>query len=126
MTVEPEEEKNSTTEEDVPAAPLPQKDVGPKDLSVKPKRKVTSTPATSESSPFMEKLKEEKKKLDMKSHGAKKIDFKLKEIDPNAENSAKDEDRLVVPPLKTETLKKDQDGNITKVKITMHKYNPVN
>lgn len=63
----------------------------------------------------------------MKSHGAQKIDFKLKEVDPNAGSDAKEEERLIVPPLKNETIKDEQDNsNITKVKITMHRYNPVN
>lgn len=74
----------------------------------------------------MDKLKSEKKKLDLQSQGAKRIDFKLKEVDPYATSNTTDEERLVVPPLKTETLKNDQDNNITKVKITMHRYNPVN
>ena len=41
----------------------------------------------------------------MNSHGAQKIDFKLKEVDPNAGSDAKEEERLIVPPLKTETIK---------------------
>lgn len=88
MTVEPEEEKAPTTEEDVPAAPLPQKEIVSKEQTIKPKRKVSPTPAATESNTFMDKLKEEKKKLDMKSKGAKKIDFKLKEVDPYAESKA--------------------------------------
>ena len=123
MTIEPEVEKNVTAEEELPAEPLPQKEVVPKDLSLKPKKKLSPNP---ESDKFMDKLNEEKRKLDLKSKGVKKTDFKLKEVDPYATSKADDEDRLVVPPLKTETLKNELDSNITKVKITMHKYNPVN
>ena len=64
MTVEPEEEKNSTTVEDVPAIPLGQKDLVPKDKSIKPKRKA-STSADLGHDSFMDKLKSEKKKLDL-------------------------------------------------------------
>jgi hypothetical protein len=107
MTVEPEEEKNSTSVEDEKAAPIPQLDnIVPKEQSVKPRRKPTpSKPASAESETFLDKLKKEKKKLDMNSHGAQKIDFKLKEVDPNAGSDAKEEERLIVPPLKTETIK---------------------
>ena len=105
MTVEPEEEKNSTAEEDQTAEPLPQKDIVPKEQSLKPKKKLTSSKP--EPDTFMDKINKEKKKLDTNSHGVKKIDFKLSPVDPLAGKNATDEERLVVPPLKNETLKND-------------------
>ena len=56
--------------------------------------------------PSQDTFGSEKKKLDKNSHG-KKMDFKLREANPIHESDTREDEPLVVPPLKNETFNND-------------------